>query len=172
MNVKKVYKNKWISVINNRNFYTVDENLKQVTIIPVFHNKVILVRQYRPAIKKFTLEFPGGGIKKFENSKKAAARELFEETGIKIVNLNKFKKIGKICVNPLRNTRIPLLYYVNIDINEIPKKFKQSDEIKKCIIIDLSSFLSYCKRGLIISSYMISAYFLYILKFKKLKIKL
>jgi len=170
MNVKKVYKNKWITVIKSNNFYTVDENLKQVTVIPVFRNKIILVKQYRPAIKKFTLEFPGGAIRKFENPRKSAARELFEETGVDVVNLKKFRKIANISVNPLRNTKIPFLFYVNIDANEIPKKLKQSEEIKKCIIIDLKSFLLLCKEDQIISSYMISAYFLYLLKFKKLNI--
>ena len=41
MNVKKVYKNKWISVLNEKNFYTFDENLNQVTVIPIFKNKIL-----------------------------------------------------------------------------------------------------------------------------------
>ena len=171
MNVKKVYKNKWISVLNEKNFYTFDENLNQVTVIPIFKNKILLVKQYRHALKKFTLEFPGGSVNKNENVKKSAARELYEETGIKINSTKKFKKLAKISVNPLRNRKIPNLFYVNLTSKDIPKKFKKNEEIEKCIIIDLKSFLLYCKKGQIISSFMISAFFLYVLKFRKFKLK-
>ena len=87
MSGKVVYKNKWISVINEKNFYTIDENTDQVTILTIVdHDKLLLVKQYRPAIKKYTLEFPGGGINRNEKPKNGAIRELFEETGIAILN--------------------------------------------------------------------------------------
>ena len=74
MSGKVVYKNKWISVINEKNFYTIDENTDQVTILPIIdRDKLLLVKQYRPAIKKYTLEFPGGGINRNEKSKKMSS---------------------------------------------------------------------------------------------------
>ena len=58
MSGKVVYKNKWISVTNEKNFYTIDENTDQITILPIIdHDKLLLVKQYRLAIKKYTLEF-------------------------------------------------------------------------------------------------------------------
>lgn len=41
----------------------------------------ILVRQFRPAVREWTLEFPAGTIDPQESPQEAAARELFEETG-------------------------------------------------------------------------------------------
>lgn len=43
--------------------------------------KIILVRQYRPAVACFTYEFPSGYVDDNESNKKAMGRELEEETG-------------------------------------------------------------------------------------------
>jgi ADP-ribose pyrophosphatase len=43
--------------------------------------RVPLVRQYRPAVEDFTLEFPGGMIDTAEGAAGTASRELLEETG-------------------------------------------------------------------------------------------
>lgn len=51
-------------------------------IIPVDNNgKIIMVRQYRNAIEKFSLEIPAGGLNQGEDMMTCAARELEEETG-------------------------------------------------------------------------------------------
>jgi ADP-ribose pyrophosphatase len=43
--------------------------------------RILLVRQYRPAIERFSLELPAGGIEENEDPARAMARELLEETG-------------------------------------------------------------------------------------------
>lgn len=51
-------------------------------ILPVDENgNIIMVRQYRNSIDRFTLEIPAGGLNAGEDTKTAAARELEEETG-------------------------------------------------------------------------------------------
>ena len=51
-------------------------------IVPVDKNgNVIMVRQYRNAIEKWTLELPAGGLNPNEDMKTCAIRELEEETG-------------------------------------------------------------------------------------------
>ena len=43
--------------------------------------KILMVRQYRNALERYTLEIPAGGINQGEDFKEAAIRELEEETG-------------------------------------------------------------------------------------------
>jgi len=52
------------------------------SIIPIDNEgNIIVVRQYRHAIDKYTIEIPAGGIEIGEDPKVAALRELEEETG-------------------------------------------------------------------------------------------
>ena len=50
--------------------------------VPVTEDgKILMVRQYRNALERYTLEIPAGGLNPVENTDVAAARELEEETG-------------------------------------------------------------------------------------------
>lgn len=56
--------------------------------------KVILIKQYRPPVKRFCIEFPAGlvndrGLKSRESMAAAAKRELLEETGYKATRMVK-----------------------------------------------------------------------------------
>ena len=44
-------------------------------------NRILLVRQYRPAVAAMTLELPAGHVEPGETPEQAARRELLEETG-------------------------------------------------------------------------------------------
>lgn len=52
--------------------------------------RLLMVRQYRNALDRFTLEIPAGGLNPNEPTIDAAARELEEETGYRC---NKIKKL-------------------------------------------------------------------------------
>lgn len=54
---------------------------------------VLLVRQFRPAVQAFTLEFPSGHIDAGEKPREAAKRELFEETGRRASTLQFMGKV-------------------------------------------------------------------------------
>jgi ADP-ribose pyrophosphatase len=43
--------------------------------------QVVLVRQYRPAVERYTLELPSGHVEADETPEQSARRELAEETG-------------------------------------------------------------------------------------------
>lgn len=48
--------------------------------------RVPLVRQFRPAVERWTLEFPGGLLDPGEEPQRCAIRELFEETGLEALD--------------------------------------------------------------------------------------
>jgi ADP-ribose pyrophosphatase len=52
-----------------------------ITILPINHKKIVLVKEYRPVIGRWIYELPAGGIKSGESSMECARRELKEETG-------------------------------------------------------------------------------------------
>ncbi|MEM0373782.1 MAG: NUDIX hydrolase [Sulfolobaceae archaeon] len=53
-----------------------------VIIIPFLDNEtVLMIRQYRPIVNKWLLEFPAGTIEENEKVEETAKRELIEETG-------------------------------------------------------------------------------------------
>ena len=58
------------------------EHKGAAAIVPVKENgDVIMVRQYRNAPERYTLEIPAGALNPGEDRKTAAVRELEEETG-------------------------------------------------------------------------------------------
>lgn len=60
------------------------EHKGAAAIVPVTENgDIIMVRQYRNAPERYTLEIPAGGLNAGEDRKTAAIRELEEETGFK-----------------------------------------------------------------------------------------
>ncbi len=75
-----------------------------VAVTPDPERKVVLVRQYRHGAGKVLLELPAGCIEAGEEPEIAAARELLEETGIRLKKWN-------ICSNlhPMRQT-VPVMH--------------------------------------------------------------
>jgi len=52
-----------------------------VAIVPVTDDEVLLVKQYRPPVQRYVIEFPAGLNDREDTLEGAAQRELLEETG-------------------------------------------------------------------------------------------
>tara|TARA_A100001015_G_C14899569_1_gene675872 strand:- start:435 stop:1001 length:567 start_codon:yes stop_codon:yes gene_type:complete len=66
-----------------------DKNLVSgVAILPLVDTKIACIEIYRPALKAHSLEIPHGFIDENERPQDACARELLEETGIKVSKRN------------------------------------------------------------------------------------
>ncbi|WP_051389894.1 NUDIX hydrolase [Bradyrhizobium sp. Ec3.3] len=66
-------------------------------------SRVLLVRQYRPAIERFSLELPAGLLDPNEDPLSAAARELLEETGYPTKTIELIGQ-GATCSSRISNT--------------------------------------------------------------------
>ena len=79
-----------------------------VVIVPFLKkDTVVLIRQYRPAIKAYLYEFPAGTINKGEKPSSCAGRELIEETGFRA---QKLTRLGEIYPVPGYSTEIITIY--------------------------------------------------------------
>lgn len=86
-------------------------------IVPVDKNgKIIMVRQYRNAIEKYSLEIPAGGLNPGEDMKSCAARELEEETGYRCEEI--YHLIDLYTTVAFCNEKIGIYYTTNL----IPSK--------------------------------------------------
>ena len=101
---KKVFEAKpWISVFskkiklpNNKiveRYHEIKLNDFVVIYALTKNNKLVIEKQYKPALQGFTYTLPKGAIEKGETSLSAAKREFLEETGYKA---KKWKKIGSV----------------------------------------------------------------------------
>ena len=86
-----VYRNPWISIREDRvirpdgkpGIYGVVEIAPSCGIVALNdNNEIALVKQWRYAHNKFSIEIPTGGSKKGETPLDSAKRELLEETGL------------------------------------------------------------------------------------------
>jgi 8-oxo-dGTP pyrophosphatase MutT (NUDIX family) len=88
----KIYKynlkNKFINV---KDFHYIKLN-NAAMVLCENNKKILFIKEYRIGLKKMSWGLPGGFIEKNETPKKAALREVREETGFKLKNVKLFKK--------------------------------------------------------------------------------
>jgi ADP-ribose pyrophosphatase len=87
--------NPWITVLRKdvdfggevQDYYSlrIPDYVAVVARLP--NGKIPLVRQYRPAVERFTLELPAGTIEPGESPEDCCRRELMEEVGVQIRHL-------------------------------------------------------------------------------------
>jgi ADP-ribose pyrophosphatase len=84
----------WVTLVENRVEIAPDDSgavyhsidtMDYVSVLAVTADgRVPIVRQFRPAVRRFTLEFPGGMRDGDENPEASAIRELAEEVGLAV----------------------------------------------------------------------------------------
>lgn len=99
---KILYKGRVISLLNKKtrlpNGFIVDLDIIRhpgaVLAVPfVNHEKIVLLRQYRPVVKTYLWELPAGTLKRAEKPSSCVRREIIEETGFKA---KKIRRLGEI----------------------------------------------------------------------------
>jgi ADP-ribose pyrophosphatase len=105
---KEVYGCPWFRVheetwekrsdLTQQPFYRIESSDSVLVLAITKQGKIILVRQFRQAIRRMTLEFPAGSIEEGETPDEAASRELLEETGFRAGTLRRLGS-GHIMMN-------------------------------------------------------------------------
>lgn len=104
---KVVFQTEWFSIekqnknkkdSQNKPYYTLSTPDGVIIFALTPENKIVLVKQYRPAIGGYTLEFPSGQLDKKESPGKAVLRELYEETGYQC-RIQKYFGFGRVMSN-------------------------------------------------------------------------
>jgi ADP-ribose pyrophosphatase len=142
----------------NRDFYVIDAP-HWINIIPLTSSgEVVMVKQFRHGIRRFTLEIPGGMVDpEDESPKHAARREMFEETGY---DSKRISYLGRVHPNPAIEENYCYTYLARdvqsigkppqldgaeetevtlIPLREIPKLIK-SEKITHALVIAAFSF--------------------------------
>jgi 8-oxo-dGTP pyrophosphatase MutT (NUDIX family) len=119
-----------------------------------------MIRQYRHGSREVTLEIPGGLVDPGETPKKAAARELLEETGY---DAEQWSKIGVVNPNPaLFNNRCHTFLARNINRVRDPKP-DQTEDIE-VVLVPLAKIPRLILKGKIDHAMVITAFTHYFLK--------
>lgn len=118
-----VYQDEMLTPSGDQVSYDIVEHKGAASMVAVDEDgKILMVRQYRTAIQKESLELPAGGINPGEDTKTCAMRELEEETGYRPLNaehlLDVYTSVG-FC-----NEKI-YIYYTN---QLVPSKQNLDDD--------------------------------------------
>lgn len=107
----------------------------------------VLVKQYRPPVQQYTLEFPAGLIDPGETPEQAAIREFKEETGYTGTVDERFQR-QLLCMTPGLTNETSCMVVLNVDmddpINDNPKQELDHDEdidLKRMPLLEVLKFL-------------------------------
>jgi ADP-ribose diphosphatase len=138
--VATLHENPWFAIRNRGGFFTLEDHLRTVVVLPVVDDdSIVMVRAKRPVIADVSLELPAGAVEDNENPAVAAARELAEETGIEISNLERFVAMPPIAVSPNRMPMLSYVFRVDISDREFTQRGPYDHEIHSVVRVATSN---------------------------------
>jgi len=119
---------------------------ESVVVLPTFDDgKILLIKQYRPAIDDYLVEAPAGVVEPGEDVRESAERELVEETGYRageLVEIGVYYPVPGYSVEKMHFFIARRLGYVGSK----PEPY----EVIKPMYISLENALDMVRRGLIV----------------------
>ena len=118
--------------------------------------RLVLIRQFRPALAKVTLEFPAGGIEAGESADKAVRRELMEEAGFAV---ERIASLGTIVTAPHFSDETIAAFIARGEIASLPKPTAKED-LREIVELSPAEVRRHIDRGRLVDSKSMSAYLL------------
>ena len=143
-----VHENPWFSVMDRGGYFTVEYPMPQVIILPVVEKRaVVMVRVHRPVIADCPLELPAGGFADGESPRQAAARELAEETGIRIDDPQRLVPLPPVAGSPNRNPMLLHIFRVDLTHNDFLMRGPHDQEIRAVELIAYPQVAQLLRQG-------------------------
>jgi ADP-ribose pyrophosphatase len=107
-----------------------------VGILPIYKDSFVLLKEFRPVIKRNILSIPTGKIKTNENPELTAKRELLEEAGLKA---KKVHYLFSFFNSPGISDEITHVYYAE-KFEKLKSKREKKEFIKKIVKVPVEKF--------------------------------
>ncbi len=132
------------------------ENSSAVAVVPIdAQGRVVLVKQYRHAVRGVVIEVPAGKLDGAEDPGEAARRELREETGYRAGRL---ERLGGIYPAPAWSTEF-ISFYLATDLIHGPAAL-DADEAIELVHVPLVDAIELIHSGVITDGKTVAALFL------------
>lgn len=116
-----------------------------VCMLPVFRDDtVVLIKQFRHAVRDYLLEIPAGLLEPDENPEETAVRELKEEIG---ASVEKLVNLGSFYTSPGYTTEV--FHFFQADISDYGIQELEEDEVIDIIPVTVDEFYRMIDEGLI-----------------------
>lgn len=139
--VQTLHENNWFSVRSRGGFYTVELKTPQVMVLPIVDRDfVLMVCVKRPVRGEPTFELPAGAVESGEKLVEAAARELKQETGIKIQDFSRFRSMIPLSVQPTRDPRLLNIFQIDLTQKEFEARLPHDHEIDSVHCLKFQDF--------------------------------
>lgn len=90
-------------------------------------NKLVIINQFRVPINDYIFELPAGLVDNNEDMPSTVRRELKEETGLELIDINKVNSMDKLYLSPGMTDESVAFVYCTCD-GEVSKEFLEDDE--------------------------------------------
>lgn len=145
--VRLLHENPWYAVRDRGGYFTVEYHLPQVIVLPIVEERaVVMVRVRRPVIGDATLELPAGCSEAGEMPEAGAARELAEETGIR-VDPQRLVPMPPLAASPNRIPNLLYVYRVDLGLTEFDGRGPHDDEVVEVELLPLDDVVRRIANG-------------------------
>lgn len=118
-----------LETINNKFFNKIEDNIDAVIIVAthIDENKLVIIKQFRVPLNDYVYELPAGLIDNGEDFETTVKRELKEETGLDLIEIDYDKTKKKAYISTGMTDESAALVYCRCS-GEISKDYLEADE--------------------------------------------